>query len=225
MFGPAESECVDIIEAPEGCGRILKPPGLTGPSNLPVDLEPVLLERRHDLADPSSNRVRDAGLLLKDPIDFQKAEIHRVVRVIEQYLDRAETFVDRIKQGSVLLLRLAQPPVGCFRLPSSHLFTSQKLLTLRCCLSRSRNVASDGTHTQQSPGFRVADRKVLVGYRDRFLSLPMPEVRLSMPATLLDRGSDDDIGTERALIRGVIIRYLRVLDGIIRRQAHHPAAC
>src|SRR5262245_59024141 len=46
-----------------------------------------------------------------------------------------------------------------------------------------------------------------------------------MPATMLDHGSDDDIGSERALIHRVILRYLRVLDGIIRRQTHHPAAC
>src|SRR5262249_40309680 len=85
------------------------------------NLEPVLLVRRCDLAHPSSNRVRDAGLLLKDPINFQEAVVDRVVRVIEQYLDHAETFVDRIKQGSVFLLRLAHLLVGCFRLPPSQL--------------------------------------------------------------------------------------------------------
>src|SRR4029434_8632500 len=110
---------VDVVEAAEGHGRILKPPRLAGQSNLSVNLEPVLLVRRRDLAHPSSNRVRDTGLLLKDPIDFQKAVVERVARVIEQYLDHAETFVDGIKQGSVLLLRLAQLLVGCFRLPPS----------------------------------------------------------------------------------------------------------
>ena len=112
LLGPADSERVDVVEPAEGKGRILKPPRLAGPSNLPVNLEPVLLVRRRDLAHPASNGVRDAGLLLKDPIDFQKAVVKRVVRVIEQYLDHAETLVDRIKQGAVLLLRLAQLPVG-----------------------------------------------------------------------------------------------------------------
>src|SRR5262245_50365584 len=53
----------------------------------------------------------------------------------------------------------------------------------------------------------------------------MTEVRLTVPAALLDHGSDDDIGSEGTLIHRVILGYLRVLDGIIRRQTHHPAAC
>ena len=112
LLGPADSERVDVVEPAEGMGRILKPPRLAGQRNLPVNLEPVLLVRRQDLADPASSGVRDAGLLLKDPIDFQKAVVQRVVGVIEQYLDHAETLVDRIKQGAVLLLRLAHLPVG-----------------------------------------------------------------------------------------------------------------
>ena len=112
QFGPAESARVDVVEPAEGKGRILKTPRLPGQSNLPVNLEPVLLVRRRDLAHPASNGVRDAGLLLKHPIDFQKAVVKRVVRVIEQYLDHAETLVDRIKQGAVLLLGLAHLPVG-----------------------------------------------------------------------------------------------------------------
>src|SRR5262249_19511166 len=149
----------------------------------------------------------------------------RVVRVVEQYLDHAETFVDRLEQGSVLLLRLAQPLVGCFRLPPSQLFGSQKLLTLSRYPLRTGNVASDCAHAKYSPSSRVPDHKVLIGYRDRFLSLPMPEIRFTVPPTLLDHGPDDDIGSERALIRSVILGYLRVLDGIISRQTHHPAAC
>src|SRR5262245_35587412 len=53
----------------------------------------------------------------------------------------------------------------------------------------------------------------------------MPEGRFTVPATSLDHRSDDDIGREGALISRVIIGYLSVLDRIIRRQTHHPAAC
>src|SRR5262249_16060887 len=60
--------------------------------------------------------------------------------------------------------------------------------------------------------------------RDRFLRLPMPEIRFTVPAALLDHGSDDDIGSERALIVGVVVGYFRVLDCKIRRQTHHSAA-
>src|SRR5580765_5782928 len=104
LLGPAESERVDVIEPAAGKGRILKPPRLPGQSDLAVNLEPLLLVRWRDLAHPASNGVPDAGLLLKDPIDVQKTVINRVVRVIEQYLDHAETLVDRIKQSAVLLL-------------------------------------------------------------------------------------------------------------------------
>src|SRR5262249_31030752 len=76
----------------------------------------------------------------------------------------------------------------------------------------------------QSRSLRVPDHKVLIGYRDRFLCLPMPEIRFTVPAALLDHGSDDDIGGEHALISRVILGYLRVLYGKIRRQTHHSAA-
>src|SRR5262249_47783757 len=211
LLGPADSKGVDVVEAAEGHGRFLKPSRLAGRSNLPVNLEPVLLVRRRDLAHPSSNCVRDAGLLLKDPIDFQKSVVEHVVRIIEQYLDHAETFVDRIKEDSVLLLRLAQLLVGCFRLTPSQLFGSQKLLTLSRYPSRIRNVASDCTHAKYSPGSRVPDHKVLIGYRDRFLSLPMPEVGFTVPAALLDHVSDVDIGSERALVNREILWYLVIL--------------
>src|SRR5262245_56361473 len=52
----------------------------------------------------------------------------------------------------------------------------------------------------------------------------MPEVWFTVPATLLDHGSDDDVGSERTLVNRVILGYFRVLDRIIRRQTHHPAA-
>ena len=70
LLGPAESERVDVIEPAEGKGRTLKPPRLPGQSNLAVNLEPVLLVGRCDLAHPASNGVPDAGLLLEDPIDL-----------------------------------------------------------------------------------------------------------------------------------------------------------
>jgi hypothetical protein len=72
----------------------------------------VLLVRRRDLAHPASNGVQNASLLLKGPIDFEKAVVQRVLRVIEQYFDHAETLVDRIKQGAILLLGLTHLPVG-----------------------------------------------------------------------------------------------------------------
>src|SRR5262245_50879391 len=52
----------------------------------------------------------------------------------------------------------------------------------------------------------------------------MPEVRFTVPATVLDYGSDDDIGSERALLWRVIIGYSRVLDRIIGGQTHHSPA-
>src|SRR5437899_3302724 len=114
LLGPAESERVDVIVPAEGMGRTLKPPRLPGQSNLAVNLEPVLLVRWGDLPHPPSNGVLDAGLLLKDRIDVEKAVVNRLVRVIEQDLDHAETLVDRIKQSAVLLLGLAHLPVGVF---------------------------------------------------------------------------------------------------------------
>ena len=51
------------------------------------------------------------------------------------------------------------------------------------------NVASDRTHTKYSPGSRIPDHEVLVGYRDCFLRLPMPEVRFTLPMTVLDHRS------------------------------------
>ena len=143
LLGPADSERVDVVEPVEGNRRILKPPRLAGQSNPPINLEPMLLVRRRDIAHPASDGVRNAGLLLKDLIDFQKAVVNRVVTVIEQYLDHAETLVDRIKQRAVLLLRLSQLLVGGFRLSASQLFTSKKLLTLRCCPARIGDVAHE----------------------------------------------------------------------------------
>src|SRR5262245_54937249 len=69
LLGPADSERVDVIEPAKGMGRILKPPRLPGQRNLAVNLEPVLLVRRCDLAHPASNGVLDAGLLLKERVD------------------------------------------------------------------------------------------------------------------------------------------------------------
>jgi hypothetical protein len=69
LLGPADSERVDVIEPAESMSRILKPPRLPGQSDLAVNLKPLLLVRRRDLAHPASNGVPDAGLLLKDPID------------------------------------------------------------------------------------------------------------------------------------------------------------
>ena len=87
------------------------------------------------------------------------------------------------------------------------------------------NVASHRTHTQHPPGSGIPNHKVLIGHRDRFLGLPMPEVRFTLPVTVLEHGSEDDIGNESALIRMVIIGYRRVFDRIIRRETNHSAAC
>src|SRR5262245_7348287 len=59
-LGHAESERIDVIEPAEGMSRTLKSPRLPGQSNLAVDLEPVLLVCRRDLAHPPSNCVLDA---------------------------------------------------------------------------------------------------------------------------------------------------------------------
>src|SRR5262245_36956090 len=87
-----------------------------------------------------------------------------------------------------------------------------------------RYIPRDGAHTQHAFGFRVPDQKVLIGYRNLFFRLPVPEIRFTVPSTLVEHGSDDDIGSKRALVVGEIIGYLRVLDRIIRRQTHHSSA-
>src|SRR5262245_18753399 len=51
----------------------------------------------------------------------------------------------------------------------------------------------------------------------------MPEICFTVPATLLDHGWDDDIRSERALIRRVKVGDLRVFNGIIRRYTNHSA--
>jgi hypothetical protein len=113
LLGLAESERVDVVKSPEGTGRILKPARLPGQRDLPVDLEPVLLVGRRDLAHPAPNRAHNAGLLFEGAIDFQKAVVARGVRmIIEQHLDHAETLVDRIKQGAELFRGLARLPDG-----------------------------------------------------------------------------------------------------------------
>jgi hypothetical protein len=121
LLGPADSERVDVIEPAEGNGRILKPRGSrsehsgrksgTSAPRAPARSRASGVQRRCD-----------AGLLLKGAIDVQKAVVKRVVRVIEQYLDHAETLVDTVEQRAVLLLGLAHLPVGGFeaRRPASR---------------------------------------------------------------------------------------------------------
>src|SRR5262245_2573427 len=71
----------------------------------------------------------------------------------------------------------------------------------------------------------MLDEEVLIGHRDRFLGLPMSKIGVPLPATTLEHRSEDDIGSERTLRGRVIFGYVRGLDGIVSRQADHPAPC
>ena len=54
--------------------------------------------------------------------------------------------------------------------------------------------------------------------------LPVSEVGLAGPAAALDHRLEDHLGGERPLLRRVVVRDLRLLDGIVGGQADHPPA-
>src|SRR5262249_35765167 len=82
-------------------------------------------------------------------------------------------------------------------------------------------IASDTTHSEQAARLGIPDHKATGEYRDLFLCPPMAEIRLALPAALLDHVSFDDIRSESTLLRRVKLGYAHVLYGIICRQSHH----
>src|SRR5690242_11347227 len=71
---------------------------------------------REDLFDLLPYGVLNAGLSLKGWIDFHKAVIYRLLVFVEQYLNDAKTFVNRVEQGAVALLVLSSSLLGLLTL-------------------------------------------------------------------------------------------------------------
>ena len=114
--GVADGEGEDI-EPASHCRRFaLEPLGNPGQGNPAIGGAPLVLdiglESSHGLAD----RLDKAGLLDEGIIAFDEQVIDRLARIVEDHIDDAEAFVDRLEQQLVTLVRLA-PPLAVMAFP------------------------------------------------------------------------------------------------------------
>ena len=109
LLGLANAERKEIEPAPHRLGSILEANRLAGAGHPRVRFEPVCLERRYQLPRRMPHGIREAGLLHERRIGLEVEPILRPVLRIEEYLDDAEAYVDRVEQCAVLCLARAQP--------------------------------------------------------------------------------------------------------------------
>jgi hypothetical protein len=85
-----------------------EPHRLAGLRNLPERLKPVVFMQRHHLTDAPAHGIRNPRLPLETGIDGKETVIHRLIVLIEQDFNRAESLIDGLEQGSVFFFRFAQ---------------------------------------------------------------------------------------------------------------------
>jgi hypothetical protein len=112
VLRPPESEGEDVEVASELLRPLLEAARLPRPGHLAVDLEPVLLMRRGDLAHPAAFGGLDPRLPLEGGVDPEEAIIFRALVLAKQHLEDAEAFVDRLEERAVLSLAGAQRRLG-----------------------------------------------------------------------------------------------------------------
>src|SRR3954471_10437473 len=117
QFRRFEWKSEHFIPARQGICLGLKPRGLACESDTTVNIKPMLLMLRDKFANRFSNRVRQPGLLLEGAIHIEKPIVRRIATLIENHLDDAEPFLDRIEQRAVTLFTEPQGIFSVF-LPS-----------------------------------------------------------------------------------------------------------
>ena len=77
-----------------------------------VGLEPVFLVRRGQLAHPLAHGVLQPRLPNEGGVGLDEDVVDRPFLVVEEQLDDAEAFVDRLEEGAVAQLRFRDPLAG-----------------------------------------------------------------------------------------------------------------
>ena len=89
---------------------------VAGEGNATVNVEPMLLVLRRDLAHQPPLGVLDAGLLLERRVHFQEAVVVRSVLLVEDHFDNAVAFVHRLEQRTEAGFALPQRFLGALAL-------------------------------------------------------------------------------------------------------------
>ena len=101
-----------VVPSTEDVGRILEPHRLSVARHPAVQIEPVLLQPRRDLADPFAVGVGQARHVLEGFVALHDLVIDRPIRRVELHLDDAEPGRHGREQGAVSRLAQRQGLVG-----------------------------------------------------------------------------------------------------------------
>ena len=114
--GLADPEGVDVVPAAERRRDVLEAHCFARQRDTAVDVEPMLLMVRRELAHPFAHRVGQARLAREGRVDLDESVVSRPLFAVEFHLDDAEAGVDRLEQRPVARLALTQHRRGCARL-------------------------------------------------------------------------------------------------------------
>ena len=87
--------------------------------HVPIDVEPLLLEVRHQLSRRPTLPVDDAGLPFERRVDLLETVVHGSVQLIENHLEHAKAFIDGLEERLIATLARLQRPT--LRLPQGFL--------------------------------------------------------------------------------------------------------
>ena len=116
----SDPQRLHVVPAAEDVGRVLEPHGLARARHAAIQVEPVLLQPRRDLAHPFAIGVDQAGHLLKRLIALHDLVVDRPVLGVELHLDDAETGRHGREQGGVARFAQGQRLVGAHPFGDVH---------------------------------------------------------------------------------------------------------
>lgn len=105
LLGPADAERVHVVPAVQCLGPVLETNRAAGDRHLAVGAKPVRFVGRCQFEHAFAHRIGQAGLTLETGVDLDEAVVDGRHVGIEDQLDDAEPFVDRVEEGLVLVLR------------------------------------------------------------------------------------------------------------------------
>ena len=107
-FRVADAIGINVEPAIQGSGFVHETERFAGQRDFPVNLEPMGLMSRGQLAHPFSLGFMQPGLPLKSRVDLEEAVIDGLALRVENHLDDAKPFVHRVEQTAIPLFALAQ---------------------------------------------------------------------------------------------------------------------